>query len=484
MLLANLPRFLHWMENEAKEPEAAAAAEVLAQMADRQGMSEISQTLRGLISRSMRSDEDFAARILGTISNAYFPEKEYSCLVFLMGLLTNKLPWFKIKTLQLLCMLIPHVDMRKPEITSKGPDLISPVLRLLQTEYCPQALAVLDNVMTMNATPLDNKHLRMSMMGANTSRAARKEYEKTQSLYGIPEESGWAVPVPAIHSAATRSNVHAVFYTCASPGVLATEQEATPNIELVEDHTSYFPEFSRTHTMTSDEPRDMHTVDLNKTLEEMDDLFDDDTPPSSQFHGVSSTGFGKFPPTGGDVGENLYEEQTYPILRKSLNRNASVSSFQNGFSDLRISPSREAMIMTPTAFMADNVSPSMGPPGRPSMHARSQTSPAVNHNSPPGTAISSDEAIVDDPGLSDDDMPGTRHLIYDKQTMVSVFEHENRPRQGGLRSGFRSGIRRLTGGSDEKERARARDAMRAQMEKSPVPKVPDMYLRDPKSADP
>ena len=69
--------------------------------------------------------------------------------------------------MQLLCVIIPEIDMRKPEIAAKGPDLISPLLRLLQTEFCPQALQVLDYVMNMTGapTPLDRHHLRMSMAG-------------------------------------------------------------------------------------------------------------------------------------------------------------------------------------------------------------------------------------------------------------------------------------------------------------------------------
>jgi hypothetical protein len=429
-----------------------------------------------MVNRLYRSDMEFLSHILSTIRKAFFPDLEFNCLVFLLSLLTNKLPWFKVKTMQLLCKMIPEIDMRKPEITSKGPDLISPLLRLLQTEFCPQALAVLDNVMTMNATPLDNKHLRMSMVSANSSRATRKEYERTQSLYGIPEESGWSIPMPAIHSLTTRRNVHSVFYTCASPGIIEAAEDDTPNIKLVEEeyNSSYFPDY-RTATMMSDDTRggDGHVGDLNMKLEALDDFFDDDTsefpPPAAPSHALGRLGGSSV-----DVRENLYEQQTFPILHKSLTRNASVSSFQNGFSDLRVSPSREAMIMTPGAFTVNRtgVVPILKP-SRPTMHARSATSPAANQNSPPGTAISTDEAIVDDFAFSDDDISTGR-----------PSGNEKHPRQG-LRSGFRSGIRRLTGGGgDSKDSARTREAIRAQLNKSPeVPKVPDMYLINPKTSD-
>jgi hypothetical protein len=486
-VLANVPRFLRWYEHDAKEPTASSAAEILAKVADARGYSDVSKALRGMINRLFRTDMEFLSGILSTIRAAFFPELEFKCLVFLMSLLTNKLPWFKVKTMQLLCKMIPDINMRKPEIASKGPDLISPLLRLLQTEFCPQALAVLDNVMTMNATPLDNKHIRMSMVGANSSRAARKEYERTQSLFGIPEDSGWSIPMPAIHSSTTRSNVHAVFYTCASPGITVATENETPNIELVEEeyNGSYFPDY-RTATMMSDDTRgEGHVGDLQSKLESLDDFFDDDTPDSPPLpppgHSLSRAGGSSV-----DVRETFYEQQTFPILRKSLTRNASVSSFQTGFSDMRISPSREAMIMTPGAFTAGLKRMQAMPPSqplRPTLHARSATSPAANHNSPPGTAISIDEAVGDSAAFSDDDMSNGRPKGTDR--MYSL-DQDARPRQGGgLRSGWRSGIRRLTGGGgDSKDSARTRETIRAQMNKSPeVPKVPDMYLLNPRTSE-
>ncbi|KAF2672184.1 hypothetical protein BT63DRAFT_369466, partial [Microthyrium microscopicum] len=213
-ILANCPRFLDAMEAGQPDPAVFATAERLAAIADARNFSDISVTLRGFAGSIYRSGRDFFSRLLDAIKPAFFPQLEFNCLVFLMSLLTNRLPWFKIKVMEMLCSLIPQIDMKKSEIASKGPDLITPLLRLLQTEFCPQALNVLDNVVGMNATPLEHKHIRMSMIGANSSRATRKEYEKTQSLYGIPEESGWAIPMPAIHMLATRNNVHSVFYTC------------------------------------------------------------------------------------------------------------------------------------------------------------------------------------------------------------------------------------------------------------------------------
>jgi hypothetical protein len=419
-------------------------------------------------------DDDFLADLLPAIKSMFFPDEEFRSLVFLLSLLTNQLPWFKIKTMHLLCVIIPDVDMKKREIASQGSDLISPLLRLLQTEFCPQALAVLDNVMmTMTATPLDNKHLRMSMAGANTSRALRKEYENVKSLYGIPEESGWSVPMPAIHALMTRANVHAVFYTCAGPEVAVAPEEAASNIELVAEEYSetYYPDY-RTATMMSDDTRhDNQPGDLVMKLESLDDFFDEDDTDDMATE-LPHPGLSNYANTT-DVRESLYDQQTYPILNKSLKRNASVSSFNTGFADLRISPSREAMIMTPTLFASELRSPFTQTTLRPGMHTRSITSPAGSQISPPGNSFSLEETLVDEPFSEDD---------YDADPSVRLAGND---KLFSLRTGFRSGIRRLTGGGgDALHGAKTREAIRTQLQRSPrVPKVPDVYLQNPKSSD-
>ncbi len=59
---------------------------------------------------------------------------------------------------------------------------------------------------------MDKHYVRMSMTSAASK--DRKDYETTQSLFGIPEESGWSIPVPAKKTEITRANIHAAFYMC------------------------------------------------------------------------------------------------------------------------------------------------------------------------------------------------------------------------------------------------------------------------------
>ncbi|KAI9829877.1 MAG: hypothetical protein M1819_005975 [Sarea resinae] len=386
------------------------------------------------------------------------------------------LPWFKIKTMELLCVIIPDIDMRKPEISSHGPDLISPLLRLLQTEFCPQALEVLDHIMTMSGTPMDKHHLRMSMAGSH-SHAIRKEYERTQSLFGIPEETGWSIPMPAVHSTTTRRNVHAVFYTCASAELIDTDTAATPEVEFHTDEFqfgSYIPD--RTITMMSDEGRgDGNIGELVMKLDSLDDFFEDHLATDNVNGDHQTQELVDFPSDVADSSASLYDQETLPILHKSLARTSSVSSFQTGFADVKAPGARDPGVMTPTAFAIPQ-----GLPGRPSMHSRSVTSPAVNSfQTSTGIELLSDDDM--DEIFSDDE-----HSTTTGQGNEGSFFLENMIRP--LAHGTRSGMRRLTGGGG-KERERQRDALRAERKfnmnpSSPrVPKVPSAYMQGSRSQD-
>lgn len=481
-VLANLPRYLHSFEDDSTIQACIHSADALATVAEQQNCDTLAEALSGFAYQRCRNEKDFLGQTVAAIRTAFFPALEYKSLVFLLGLLNNQLPWFKIRTMQLLCVIIPDIDMRKPEIASQGPDLISPVLRLLQTGYCQQALEVLDNVMSMTGTPLDNKHLRMSMAGSHSSRTTRKEYDSTKSLYGIPEESGWSIPMPAVHSTRTRSNVHAVFYTCSSAGVNGAEDLGTPEIEFQEEfqYGSYFAD--RTGTMLSEDTRaDTSMGELVMKLDSLDDFFDDQVDQVISPQGRNS--LPRYPSGLIEDHENLYDRQTLPILHKSLNRNASVTSFQTGFADMKYSLSREPAVMTPTAFAYAST------PLRPGLHSRSVTSPAMPaqlKRTPPtltNDLLSGDEAGDEPEPFSDDDMSISRVRSFDEPVQVQLTA--SRPATG-IRAGFKSGMRRLTGGgaADKREAERAVRGMTLAGQKSPrVPKVPAVWLRDPKSAD-
>lgn len=482
-VLANFPRFLHAMDQETIDPECVKTAGILAQVAEVEGCNDISRALSGFAASRYRSSKDFLNQLVSAIRESFFPLWEYGSLTFLMGLLTNSIPWFKTKTMRILCAIIPDIDMRKQEIACHGPDLISPLLRLLQTEFCMQALEVLDQIMTMTGTSMDKHHLRMSMT-RSTSKSIRKEYERTQSLFGIPEESGWAIPMPAKHAETTRANVHAVFYMCQSAENIDTE--ATPTAELafhVDDFQyNYFPSSERTETMMSDEGRgDTHMGDLVMKLDSLDDFFDDNhQSPVSDGRSSRTVTEAGFHGEGIESGAQLYDEQTLPILHQSLAQasSSSTTSFQNGFADMRptlMSREPSSNAMNPGAFNVTTIS-------RPSMHARSVTSPSAP--------------------ASFQGHAATYHYMSDEDYTEEVFSDGDEDRSTPAGEGSfvlekmikpisqttRSSVRRLTGGRS-RENDRMRENLRADRRglsqpppKSPrVPRVPSAYLPKPAS---
>jgi hypothetical protein len=117
------------------------------------------------------------------------------------------------------------------------------------------------------------------------------------------------------------------------------------------------------------------------------------------------------------------------------------------------------------------------------LHARSATSPSAP-NQVQRVSPSLSTTALDEIGesFSDDDLVTGRLTNADRN-----FSLENvvKPVAQDTRSRIRNGMRRLTGGGgDVKEGVKTREAIKQALQKSPqVPKVPDIYLVNPKSSD-
>ena len=534
-ILANLPRLLHDIDMEAWSTECKASAQKLAGIAQELSHHSLYAPLSRFVAQRYHKSADFLGDLISGIKSTYFPAHDAQSLIFMLGLLTNRIPWFRIKAMEILCQLIPHVDMKDSAITSHGPDLISPLLRLLQTEHSTQALQVMDHIMEVSGNPLERHHLRMSM-ASGPARAIRKEYEHTKSLYGIPLSSGWSIPMPAMFSSMTRNNVHAVFYTCGDTESLKQTEQKTPEIEFHQDDgyvDSYFPPAARADTMKSIETTtDANVSDLVNTLDSLDDFFNDlDTDSATTPTGTSHSSY-----VAVDLHDNnahLYDEQTAPILQRSLARNSSSASFQNGLYDhggnfgshhrgqpsvsntgynsaLQSSFSSIDELSGPGPSLPSSTKKAPPPslttaPTRPGLHARSITSPAnqfpTTHPNPssmlpPLSQVSLDTNSVDDVVLSDSENspfpPLTSTVSNSSRYGGAAAANGNTSTSGGESgSGFvRRGMRRLTGGRSEsaKEKEKVKDAARLRAlstgqkdvigsSQSPrVPKVPSEYL--------
>lgn len=518
-ILGNMPRFLRQFDLETFDQSCIDSAERLSLVARAQAFPQLSQFLQDFARLNVLSPQRFLSQILSAIEATFFPDFEAESLIFMLGLLTNQTQWFRIKVMDILCNLIPRVNMKKSDITCHGPDLISPLLRLLQTELCPQALKVMDHIMEVSGNPMERHHIRMSM-ASGPARAIRKEYERTQSLYGIPMPTGWSIPMPAVYSTMTRNNVHAVFYTCGDIETIETQTAVTPEFEIQGDDgfaDSYFPPTTRTTTIVSmDTTSDTNMGDLVHKLDSLDDFFDDADDSETVMGGPS--GVPSYIVTElQETGASIYDQHTAPILHKSLARNASISSFHNGLAESRPSTSHRhygqpSISMTPEAFTPGALQVStpiddLGGPGpslpnsskksvnnpavqmRPGLHARSITSPANQFPVSQPTAMalalpltnstSSSETIGDT--SHEDSTPSDAENVPFPQLSLST-SNPPKPLTGpgpslptpasGQRytptsadstasgsfsfEGVRRGMRRLTGGKNDNQKERER----------------------------
>lgn len=491
-VLANLPRFLYQFSLAEEFPEIADRARRLATVAESQGCCQLADCLFGFATGQYKGGQDFLDHAVDSVRAYYFPDQDVQSLVFIIGLLTNAKVWFRIETMKILCVVISEMDMRRPEIACHGPDLISPLLRLLHTELCPQALEVMDHIMTVSGNPMERHHLRMSMASSSSSRAIRKEFERIQSLYGIPEVTGWSIPVPAAQSSLTRNNVHAVFYTCAEADAMEAQATATPDMEFHTDqyNDSYLPAL-RTATMKSvDTQNEGNMGDLLQKLDSLDDFFDETDMSPAPLNSISGATLRNFTGDFHDASTHLYDQQTAPLLRKSLARTPSSSSFHNGLAESRPPTARAE----PTGVHSSPLtSTSNHQTLRTSMHTRSVTSPTNNffpQTNPPGnqTALAGSGG-AGPPFLSDDELEealsdSDDRLVLNTRASASAISRPGPESAFSIESMIRSSVRRLTGGSStSRDKERQRELLRAQQRAyaqtaiSPrVPKVPQEYL--------
>ncbi|KAG2421135.1 hypothetical protein HFD88_000751 [Aspergillus terreus] len=498
-ILANMPHFLHHFDVSVDDPKTLARATLLARVAEGEGCPRLAASLLGFANEQYKAENDFLNHIVTELRSYFFPRLDVQSLIFMMGLLTNTTVWFRIKVMKILCVLIPEVDMRRGEVTCHGPDLISPLLRLLQTDLCPQALQVMDHIMTVSGNPMERHHLRMSMASATSSRAIRKEYERIQSLYGIPEPTGWSIPMPAAQSSITRHNVHAVFYTCAEVDRMEAQETAPSEVEFHADEYNDSIFQLRADTMKSiDTQTDGNIGDIVQKLDSLDDFFEESEIAHPTFDAMPDATLRGFTGAYVDTSAHLYDQQTAPILRKSLARTASSSSFHNGLAESRPpNPRFDGPGMHSPGTLTPQASSQTL---RPVSHTRSVTSPANHLFSPPTANVQfstppigfSESAFLSDDdaeeGLSDFDeritlnRPAAPHPINQTRSATDG--------SSSLESMIRSGMRRLTGGAaNNREKERQRDFVRAQQRaiaqtaSSPrVPKVPPEYLSGPTSS--
>lgn len=358
--IANLPRFLHALDQKTITPDVEQACNLISQMAVNCGKASLARILNSLAKYRFRSKKDFLVQTISTIRTSFFPEYEAQTLTILLSFLSNKIPWVKLETLSILKHIFPLVDLQREEFLGVGADLISPLLRLLLTEFAEPALEVIDEAVVISGSQMDKDILRMSL--GTTS--MKKQYEKIATLFGIPEDSGWAIPMPAMVAANTRNNVHAVFATCGEStvvGELHKDSFAGEAIEfLMDEYHTHRSDNADAQSVGVEEP----AASLSNMWAALDDFDSFFTKPSDQraqiasgnapngrsfanrhvgYHAASlsvdtknSTSSDFTSPI--DTVPQVYDKKALVILNRSLARTQSNTSFKSSLADNYGSP--------------------------------------------------------------------------------------------------------------------------------------------------
>ncbi|ANB14404.1 Tao3p [Sugiyamaella lignohabitans] len=434
----NLPRYLHALEIGETTPEIEASSDRLRQMCDERGLGALSRILVSFGKGRFRSKQDFLNQTIQALQNNFFPSCEGSVLIFLLGILSNKIKWVKTETMDILKKILPMVDLQKEEFAGVGADIISPLLRLLQTDYAEQALGVLDETISISASNMDKHVLRMSL----GNRTIRKEYEKTATMFGIPDESGWAIPMPAVTANITRNNVHAVFYTCNTTP--STEQIPVSAEEFQfhkEEYGFMGGPLDRTDSVSVAEDVEGGSLSHMWTaLDNLDSFFTRDMKKSRQQrpnheHNISVTDTDMSTDNNLDPVESvpqLYDKKVSLILNRSLARTPSTTSFKtslaDSFGNSPTTPTADARFGSSTNVSV--IGNSGGPPtprkreivdfGR---HTRSSSLSS-------GSVLSSPD--IDDQNMSPQDLESTgdEFKLHNGGSTVSFTKYVTSPNSG------------------------------------------------------
>ncbi|EPQ28778.1 uncharacterized protein PFL1_03581 [Pseudozyma flocculosa PF-1] len=186
----------------------------LAQIAERLEMKDLQRVATSIAKTRFRTKDDLVRQAVNCIRSRYMPAASAEMAVLLLGITLNQAEWLRRQTMQVLKIFFKVVDTRNdPAFSSLGSELLMPLLRLLSTPLSAEALEVLDEPISIHGGPAANQILRMSLQWGNQPGRMREQVSDA-SIFGPPEDSGWAVALPQDLTTRTRINIQAVFKMC------------------------------------------------------------------------------------------------------------------------------------------------------------------------------------------------------------------------------------------------------------------------------
>ena len=169
------------------------------------------------ISRSrFRTKDDLIRQAVNCVRSHYLPEHGPEMAVLLLGVVLNRHEWMRRQAMQVLKIFFQALDTRNHAAFSNlGSELLMPLLRQLSTPLSSQALEVLDEPIVVHGGPAANQILRMSLQWGNMNlNGQTRDFVHDASIFGPPQESGWAVADPQDMATRTRINLQALVKMC------------------------------------------------------------------------------------------------------------------------------------------------------------------------------------------------------------------------------------------------------------------------------
>ncbi|KAF5362660.1 hypothetical protein D9758_009577 [Tetrapyrgos nigripes] len=213
----SLPWCLHSMSGERGDDSSLKEfAENISLLAKREGRISIHKIMTSFSKGHFRTKDDFLRQSVSSLREHYGTQYWTEIVTLLMGLVLNKERWLRIQTMQILQVLFQQRETRNP-VDLLGSELLTPLLRLLESDLASQALDVLEEPMTMSGGLAAKHVLRMSMHTRTVTLPTPKEVDSAATVFGVPEESGWCVVKADELRATCRANLVGVFDTCSMP---------------------------------------------------------------------------------------------------------------------------------------------------------------------------------------------------------------------------------------------------------------------------
>lgn len=204
-----LPWCLRDMTSNNRDINLQEFAERIGQLAELEDRPSIGRIMVSFAKSRFRTKDDFLRQSVLSLKEHYGADHWGDIVTLLVGMLLNGERWMRLYTLQILKVLFQQKTAQNP-VDLLGSELLMPLLRLVESDVATEALAVLDEPMTISGGPKAKHVLRMSM--PLHARAAVVDPEA--SVFGIPEDSGWCIARVDKARATCRANVEAVFDTC------------------------------------------------------------------------------------------------------------------------------------------------------------------------------------------------------------------------------------------------------------------------------